>query len=197
MIICIGPVCIPLWGLLPFLAVWLAPLWNKIKSWLGFEAPPPTSDEADPTARTAATDGPAPGPSEPSGSNQDASQTAAGLRLRRTAQKTPSELIALKDEDHWQSLLASSKENGVPIIIDFGAEWCKPCKRLLPTVQSLATKHEAVFVTVDIEEHEEFALSMSVSAVPTFKCLQGGLVVQTITGPDEAKLQAWVAKSLE
>jgi thioredoxin 1 len=125
MIICIGPVCIPLWGLLPFLAVWLAPVWNTIKRWLvkpfseriglnhldrlGFEVQVDEASKGEPKASIEGD------PAETEGS--DELQKAApfppsGLRLRRTAQKTSSELIQLKDADHWQTLLASSRDDG-------------------------------------------------------------------------------------
>lgn len=68
-------------------------------------------------------------------------------------------------ENNFEELLASGKL----LVVDFGAEWCGPCKALAPIVAELAEayKEQAVIATCDVEENNDIAVRYSIRSVPT------------------------------
>ncbi|CAN0021241.1 unnamed protein product [Discosporangium mesarthrocarpum] len=88
------------------------------------------------------------------------------------------------------------------VMLDFGAGWCKNCKRLLPTVESIATTNagKVMVLAVDVDEAEDLADEHGVTGVPHFVVLQGGGEgdkVGEYRGSVEAELEAVVASALE
>lgn len=82
-------------------------------------------------------------------------------------------------------LLAS---NDVPILVDFWAPWCGPCKALMPTLISLAEEYAGAFklAKVNIDEQKQLAQQFSVRSVPTVKLIKNGKVVDEFTGAQPA-----------
>lgn len=87
--------------------------------------------------------------------------------------------------------------DGKPVMVDFSATWCGPCKRIAPFVDTLAEKYaeQAHVVKCDIEECEELALRYGIRNVPTILFIKGGEVVDKQVGAAplaalEEKLQA-------
>lgn len=68
-------------------------------------------------------------------------------------------------EKNFDELLSAGK----PLVVDFGAEWCGPCKALAPMVAELAEayKEQAVIATCDVEENNDIAVRYSIRSVPT------------------------------
>ncbi len=87
--------------------------------------------------------------------------------------------------------------DGKPVMVDFSATWCGPCKRIAPFVDTLAEKYaeQAHVVKCDIEECEELALRYGIRNVPTILFIKGGEIVDKQVGAAplaalEEKLQA-------
>jgi len=71
-----------------------------------------------------------------------------------------------------------------PVLIDFGAEWCHPCKRLDPIVEELAAEWDGrvVVYKLDVDHATDIAMRFQVMGVPTLILFKGGEPVQRLTG---------------
>jgi thioredoxin 1 len=72
----------------------------------------------------------------------------------------------------------------LPVLVDFYATWCGPCKMLAPVLEEVAKRYEgrAKVVKVDIDESPELAQRFGVSAVPTLVLFKDGKAVQKVMG---------------
>lgn len=90
-------------------------------------------------------------------------------------------------------------ESKVPVVIDFFAQWCGPCKMFGPIFESVAEDYEdkVKFVKVDIDESPEIAEKYFVMSIPTLKFIENAEVKGSFVGamaPDE--LEEWVDERL-
>ena len=84
------------------------------------------------------------------------------------------------DQDFDTEVLQSD----VPVLVDFSAEWCGPCKKLAPIVEELATEYDGKLkvVTLDIDESRETPTRYGIMSVPTVFFIKGGEVVDRMVG---------------
>ena len=75
-------------------------------------------------------------------------------------------------EENFDELMNS----GMPVMIDFGATWCGPCKALAPRVEEIAAEYEgkAVIGTADVDECSDLAARFRIRNVPTVLFFKGG-----------------------
>lgn len=75
-------------------------------------------------------------------------------------------------------------ESDRPVLVEFGAEWCPPCKVLAPVLESLVAEHadRLVLYAVDSDEHPELTARFSVSSVPTTLVFKDGALVKRMVG---------------
>lgn len=83
-----------------------------------------------------------------------------------------SEPIKIEGGNFSQEVLQSS----VPVLVDFGAEWCGPCQRLAPFIEELAKDFagRAKVARVDVDTNQELATRYGVMSVPTIVIFKGG-----------------------
>ena len=87
----------------------------------------------------------------------------------------------------------------LPVLVDFGAEWCGPCKRQLPILENFAESNSdrVKVVSLDIDASPIIAGKFGVRSVPTLMIFKGGQKIQSKVGlQSQAALEKFVIESL-
>ena len=88
------------------------------------------------------------------------------------------------------------KQASGPVLVDFWAEWCQPCKMLSPTVEELAGDFEDKILVgkLNVDDNPSTATTYGIRGIPTLLFIKGGQVVQQIVG---VKSKAEIKKIIE
>ncbi len=102
--------------------------------------------------------------------------------------------LTLTNENFEASVLSANK----PVIVDFWAPWCGPCKVMSPIVEELAGETDDVIVgKVNVDENSEIAQKYNILSIPTFIIFKGGQVVEQFSGSmSKEQLRAKIQKHL-
>ena len=103
--------------------------------------------------------------------------------------------IILNDSNFEQEVLKSDK----PVLVDFWATWCGPCRMLAPIISQIATKFSDRIKVgkVDVDENPVLAESLGISSIPTLILFKDGQVVsQRVGGASMAVVEAFINDAL-
>jgi thioredoxin 1 len=101
--------------------------------------------------------------------------------------------ITVITDDNFQDEVLNSD---LPVLIDFWAIWCGPCKMISPIVEDLATEYDgkAKIGKLDVDSNQQTSIKYGVRSIPTLLIFKGGELVDTIIG---AVPKAKVVEKLE
>jgi thioredoxin 1 len=93
---------------------------------------------------------------------------------------TSTRIPATSDAAFAGEVLASE----LPVLVDFTAAWCPPCRMVTPVLEQLAADeaHRLRIVTLDVDAHPETARAYAVMSMPTLALFRDGRVVATVVG---------------
>ena len=103
--------------------------------------------------------------------------------------------VAVGDADFKSQVLDSSE----PVLVDFWATWCAPCRAIAPALEELATQYKGKvkIAKVDVDEAQEVAQKFGIRSIPTLLMFKGGKVVEQIVGAvPKAKLEESLRKHI-
>ncbi len=106
-----------------------------------------------------------------------------------------SALVELTDNSFEQEVLQAEQ----PVLVDYWAPWCGPCKMLMPIVEQIAGDRdgEIKFGKVNVDENEDIMTKYGIRGVPTLMLFKGGEVVASKSGAmSKAQLDAFLDQNL-
>ena len=102
------------------------------------------------------------------------------------------EPIAVSENDFEKEVL----ESGTPVLVDFWADWCGPCKMIAPSIDELASELDGQikFAKVDVDENPGIAMKYGIRGIPTLLVFKDGAPVDQMVG---AQPKSAIKKRLE
>ena len=88
--------------------------------------------------------------------------------------------LHITDDSYQKEVL----ESEIPVVIDFWATWCGPCKMIAPIIEEMANEFEgkAKICKVDVDNNQNIAMQLGIRSIPTVMIFKGGKLVDTIIG---------------
>jgi len=104
--------------------------------------------------------------------------------------------IDVSDSDFDKQIIEKSKK--IPVVVDFWASWCGPCRTLGPVLEDLSKEYKGKFLLakVNVEENQSKPQEYQVMSIPAVKLFKDGKVVDEFVGSiPESQIKAWLDKN--
>ena len=88
-------------------------------------------------------------------------------------------VVTITKENYQQEVL----ESELPVLLDFWASWCNPCRMLSPIIDQIADEHPEIKVgKINVDEEAPLAIQFGVASIPTLIVMEGGQPVAKVVG---------------
>lgn len=111
---------------------------------------------------------------------------------------TQANIIDVTAETFMAEVIERSKE--IPVLLDFWADWCEPCKNLTPILHSIAEKYPQALILakVNTEQEQMLAQQMGIQSLPTVALLKDGQIIDNFMGlKPENEIIDWISQHVE
>ncbi len=100
------------------------------------------------------------------------------------------------NEMEFEAQVLKSKK---PVLVDFWAEWCGPCRSLGPTLEAISKEREDIsIVKVNVDENPDLAAKYRITSIPLMIIFNNGELVDTQVGAiPKARIEEWINKSIQ
>jgi len=102
------------------------------------------------------------------------------------------QIVDVTDQTFQTEVIDRSQHE--PVVVDFWADWCGPCKMLTPVLEQETSEHGVTLAKIDVDANQEVARKYGVSGIPAVKAFRNGQVVAEFVGAvPPARVKAFLA----